>query len=116
MNYNQKYLKYKLKYLELKNKNKMIQSGGSEKPKLYLFKADWCPHCRSFAPVWEKLKEKYESKTDFIKYDADKNRNELKKFNVDAFPTVIMQTGGQAIEYVGPRDEESLNTFIKQYI
>lgn len=125
MNYNKKYLKYKAKYLKLKsvmdqnNQNKIIMSGGNSKLKdektIYLFKAEWCPHCRSFKPTWESLKKELEDKIKFVTYDSEKNSSEIKSFKIEGFPTIILTVGDKAIEYVGPRDELSLKEFINQY-
>ena len=34
----------------------------SETASLYFFYTEWCPHCKTAKPVWEKLKEKVERK------------------------------------------------------
>ena len=122
MNYQEKYLKYKAKYLKLKSKEKTLAGfnmlgGGNkqEKPTLYLFKAEWCPHCKEFKPTWNNLKSNMESKVDFVMFDSDENANEIKKYNIEGFPTLILKAGGKAIEYVGPRDFDSVKEFIDTY-
>ena len=110
--YNKKYLKYKAKYFQLKKQeNKFIMNGGSNKI-LYLFKADWCPHCTVFKPTWEKLKDKLETKVKFVVYDADKDGPTITKFGVSGFPTLILKDGDKSIEYVGPKDQKSVEDFI----
>lgn len=123
MNYQEKYLKYKAKYLKLKSMEKSLtalnMSGGGakkqDKPTLYLFKAEWCPHCRDFKSTWNTLKSNMESKVDFVMFDSDENRSEIKQYNIEGFPTLILKAGGKAIEYVGPRDFESVKEFIETY-
>lgn len=86
--YQDKYLKYKEKYLTLKkslvfkskmtgggikeyafistnpSKNNLNMTGGGSKnddktPKrLILFKAEWCGHCQSFKTTWEQVQKK----------------------------------------------------------
>jgi thiol-disulfide isomerase/thioredoxin len=109
INYHQKYLKYKNKYLMRKN----IQSGGG-KTDVYLFKAEWCGHCQNFKPTWEKIKESLKNKYNFITMDADEHKDEIKNWNIQGFPTIIKKTGSDAREYVGPRDIESVTKFIQE--
>ena len=121
MSYKEKYLKYKKKYLDLVAYKESLLSqqtgGGNEettKKEVYLFKAEWCPHCQSFKKTWNELSDKFSQKYKFITYDSDKNKNEIKNWLVKGFPTIIMKDGEKAIEYVGPRDIQSLSEFITQ--
>lgn len=115
MDFYKKYLKYKSKYLNLNNlKNQINQSGGaSNKTTIYLFKAEWCPHCVSFKKTWKDLQEKYKTKYDFVTYDSDKDKDIIEKWNISGFPTIMKKEGNNVKEYVGPRDEESVKTFIE---
>jgi hypothetical protein len=103
MDYKLKYEKYKLKYLTLKTQIEKInnQSGGSsnKKPELYLFKAEWCGHCKNFKDEWEKLKDdkKLNSKVEFITMDSDKNAKEIKEWKIEGFPTIILKKENNAI-------------------
>ncbi len=121
MDYQEKYLKYKAKYLKLKalekelKKKKVMTGGSSNMNSIYLFKAEWCGHCQGFKPTWNKLKEEMKSKINFVTYDSEKNSKEIKEYNIEGFPTLIMKVGNKAIEYVGPRDEQSVKDFINQY-
>ena len=114
-NYYVLYQKYKNKYLSLKYKNNEInQTGGSEiKKDVFLFKADWCGHCKGFLPSWKKLKEDYGSKYNFITYDSEKNKDEIKNWNIEGFPTIIVKKGKDAMEYVGPNEYNSVLSFIE---
>ena len=115
MDYRAKYIKYKTKYTKLQNK--LSQTGGTNKQKntIYLFKAVWCGHCKAFMPTWEKLQKEMGKKVNFVTYDSDANSEEIKKYGIEGFPTIILQTHDKAVEYVGPRDENSLIEFINQY-
>jgi thioredoxin-like negative regulator of GroEL len=117
-----KYLKYKQKYLELKkyekqlNKNVMY-GGSSKKDKLYLFKAEWCGHCKNFKSTWAKLQEDedMQNKVEFVTYDADNHKNEISKFGIEGFPTIILHKGDKTIEFNGQRDLENLKNFVNSY-
>lgn len=144
-----KYLKYKIKYHQLKNQlknqnnqhNQHNQHGGScsinnqhgghdnkkdteafyftennineKKPTFYLFKASWCGHCKAFRETWNALADKYKDKINFISYDSDKDKKEMKSWRIGGFPSMIYRSGTKAIEYAGDRDINSLITFIK---
>ena len=113
--YHNKYLKYKNKYLKLKNNFNMKGGGGDADSKtLYLFKADWCGHCKAFKKTWEVLQSEVKD-IKFVTFDADENKDEMKKFKIGGFPTLILNSNNKAIEYVGSRDIESIKDFIKAY-
>ena len=48
-------------------------------------------------------------------YDADENKKEIAKWQIQGYPTLILQTKNKAIEYVGPRTQAAISDFIKQY-
>jgi len=109
-----KYLKYKQKYLNLKKLENKLMKGGSNKPELYLFKADWCGHCNRFKPTWNDLKSNY-NKIKYNEFDADENKDIMKKFNIKGFPTIMLKHDNKMIEYNGDRDINSILTFINSY-
>ena len=112
--YQQKYLKYKTKYLNLK-RNLASQKGGSgEKTQVYLFKAEWCGHCKGFKPTWEKIQNDLKNKYEFITIDSDKDKEQINQWAIKGFPTIIKKVGSNAEEYVGPRDEMSVKEFIQK--
>jgi len=110
--YKSKYLKYKAKYLSLKNK-KSMSGGGDEKTQIILFKADWCGHCKQFKPLWEKISKMYENKFNFITYDADSQKKYFEEYKVDAFPTVLVKTNNNILPYEGDRSFEEFNNFLE---
>ena len=109
-----KYLKYKTKYAELK-KQQYIMKGGSDTNTLYLFKAEWCPHCVNFKETWDFLQKDMKGKVNFIAYDADKDKDIIKKYNVEGFPTLMLKTKDKVIEYVGERNIDGIKQFVKEY-
>ncbi len=121
-NFEYKYLKYKNKYKNLKNEiNKKIhlEGGGiSEKKKLILFKAEWCGHCKSFKPVWEKLQKEYEKNDDveLVTYDSDNNKLEMLMYKINSFPTILLQSKKGGVEYQGQRNENDIKKFLESNI
>ena len=111
--YLKKYKKYKNKYLQL---NSLMMTGGnSNQNELMLFKADWCGHCKSFLPVWEKISKDNNLNISFKTFDSDKNKSDINKYNIQGFPTIIYKVNDQLIEYNGSRDEKSIIDFITKY-
>jgi thioredoxin-like negative regulator of GroEL len=121
MNYQNKYLKYKSKYLNLLSaQNNSVnrfttQLGGGVKKsnEIYLFKAEWCPHCVHFKDTWSELQSNLKNKYQFKTFDSDADANKIKEWGVKGFPTIIKKQGDNVTEYVGPRDYESVRQFIE---
>jgi hypothetical protein len=124
-----KYLKYKIKYYQLKQKINKQNGGGinednyfnqkevsENKPSIYLFKASWCGHCINFKETWNALADKFNDKINFISYDSAKDSKKMKEWRVEGFPTLIFRKGSSATEYNGDRDINSLIEFIKNQI
>ena len=82
------------------------------KTKVYLFYADWCGHCKGFKPTWEKLQKDLSNKFEFITMDSEKNKEEITKWDIKGFPTIIKLVGSKAEEYMGSRDEISVKKFL----
>lgn len=119
--YLNKYLKYKNKYLELKNSqitqiNMTGGSGNKIEDGLYLFKAEWCGHCINFKNTWNNLKKEIGNKITMKEYDADEDKNIMKDFKIEGFPTIILIKDGKAVEYAGgDRSGDSIKTFLTSY-
>jgi len=118
MDYKLKYEKYKLKYINLKNNLTFNQNGGSTKPTLYLFKAEWCGHCNRFKSEWEKLinNDILKKEINFITMDSEINKTEMNEWKIEGFPTIILQMNNNAIEYSGNRTFNEIEKFIYKNI
>tara|TARA_B100000035_G_scaffold313051_1_gene325870 strand:- start:48 stop:461 length:414 start_codon:yes stop_codon:yes gene_type:complete len=82
---------------------------------LRFFYADWCPHCNSVKPEWEKLTKKYKGQTQLKKVDCSNGRPSIaKKLNVEGFPTFILSKNGKNIEYDGERTTNGLLSFLNE--
>lgn len=91
------------------------QSGGSDpKPQIYLFKAEWCGHCKGFKPTWEKIQKELKGKYEFITLDSDQDKEQISQWGIKGFPTIIKKVNENAEEFVGPRDENSVKEFIEK--
>jgi thioredoxin-like negative regulator of GroEL len=115
-NYELKYLKYKAKYVSLKNNksrhSRHSMTGGGNKKQVMLFKADWCGHCTKFKSTWDAISNQYNNKYDFITYDVDKQRKVFEEYKVDSFPTLILKNNNEIINYNGDRSVDDLKQFL----
>jgi thiol-disulfide isomerase/thioredoxin len=85
---------------------------------LYLFKTDWCPHCKQIKPMWDKFVEDNENKefngykVQYVTIDCDQDPSTADKFNIKGYPTIKLDVRGEVIEFQGKPDEEALNQFL----
>jgi protein disulfide isomerase len=78
------------------------------------FYAPWCGHCKKLAPIWDQLADKMKDENVVIaKYDATTNENE--GVNIKGFPTLKYYKNGNAIDYSGGRDLDSLLKFVSEH-
>ena len=128
LDYKSKYLKYKSKYLSIKSKfiskqkatssvvkGMNLQGGGSTENELILFKAEWCPHCKTFLTEWDKLQNELKD-FKFTKVD-DAEKEIIDKYNqmdfeIKGYPTLFLGKNGKYLEYMGPMDKETIVKFI----
>jgi thiol-disulfide isomerase/thioredoxin len=80
--------------------------------RLILFYAPWCGHCKRFKPVWEKFVRAMKDKVKTLSVNGDENNEMLQEYNVDKFPTIILEKGKRRKEYDGDMTLEGLKMFI----
>ncbi|KAL8171803.1 hypothetical protein V2J09_023607 [Rumex salicifolius] len=77
------------------------------------FYAPWCGHCKSLAPIYEKVAAAFKSEDEIViaNVDADKHRDLGEKFGVTGFPTLkfFSKNNKEGEDYEGGRD---LNDFV----
>jgi thiol-disulfide isomerase/thioredoxin len=106
---------------EGKNINESL-NGQDKQAELLFFYADWCPHCKTAKPVWEKLKEQYQNKMVrgyhiiFTEVNCTNETAEteqmMNKYNIEGFPTIKLLKDGQIIEFDAKPTSETLNEFL----
>jgi thioredoxin 1 len=83
----------------------------------YMIGTSWCPHCRSAKPEFEKMGSimTIGGKEVALKYvDADEDKAVAANFQVEGYPTFVLEKGGQQIKYNGPRDKAAMRSFVEQ--
>tara|TARA_B110000046_G_scaffold118067_1_gene124888 strand:+ start:74 stop:475 length:402 start_codon:yes stop_codon:yes gene_type:complete len=97
----------------VKQNNEQFQIKGE----LYFFYVDWCPHCTSAKPVFDKL-EKDNSVTSkaVIKRinceGSDKEKQLAEDFKVKGFPSVVFVIGGERRELESGVSESAIKHLI----
>lgn len=89
---------------------------------LILFYVDWCPHCKTAKPEWEKVKEAYQGRqingytiimtehncTD----ESAENEALLNKFKIEGYPTIKLLKDNQVIEFDAKPTQQNLEEFL----
>lgn len=83
--------------------------------KVTLYYADWCGHCKTFKPTWEKLKYELDSNgIQYNEYEHTKDKKIIEKENVEGFPTIRIENNGEKEDYSGSRDYNDLLGYLKK--
>merc|ERR1711971_148870 len=78
------------------------------------FYAPWCGHCKSLAPIWEELGQKYKDHANIVIAMSDATANEFEDVEVQGFPTLkFFPAGGEMQDYNGGRTLEDFVKFLE---
>jgi len=78
------------------------------------FYAPWCGHCKSLAPTWDKLGEKFADDESVVIAKMDSTANEVEEFEIQGFPTLKFFPSGsdKVVDYNGDRSLEAMAEFV----
>jgi thiol-disulfide isomerase/thioredoxin len=89
-----------------------------DKANLYIFHTDWCGHCMKAMPEWDKLEsgpKQFGSTTvSFIRVNAENDRTTADLYEIDAYPTVKLETPKALYTYTGRVTAEGLTEYLRQ--
>ena len=90
------------------------KGGSSEKIKIILFYAPWCPHCKDVMDDWKKVSENHKGDNVTVKkINCEATPEEATKNGVEGFPTIILfRDGKDPVTFSGDRTASSIETFI----
>jgi len=79
--------------------------------------APWCGHCKKLAPVWDELATAVKDVPNVVIAKLDATANHFPdEVSITGFPTLIMFQGPKQTVYSGPRDLDTLTTFVRQTV
>ena len=87
----------------------------SNKPKMVFYYADWCGHCTSTKPEWQKLEDMYanDDSVSIEKVNEESMSNQDKSaLKIEGYPTIMLFVNGNAISYEGARSASNFKSFI----
>ncbi|KAF3454593.1 hypothetical protein FNV43_RR05041 [Rhamnella rubrinervis] len=82
------------------------------------FYAPWCGHCKSLAPIYEKVATAFKLEEDVViaNLDADKYKDLAEKYGISGFPTLkfFPKSNKAGEDYDGGRDLDDFVAFINE--
>ncbi|THV30027.1 thioredoxin family protein [Glycomyces paridis] len=69
-------------------------------PVLVEFTADWCPPCKTIAPVLEQIAETERDRLRVVALDVDTNPETTRKYQVMGMPTLALFVSGEVVTQV----------------
>jgi thiol-disulfide isomerase/thioredoxin len=99
--------------------NSQISTNSSE---LIFFFAEWCPHCKTAKPIWEKVSADYNGKVvngyklnfsvvNCTNSDDADVQVAINKYKVEHFPTIKLLKDNNTIEFDSKISEDNLVKF-----
>lgn len=84
---------------------------------IYLFLAEWCPHCKNFKPEIPALEAAAADKRVQVKVidiDLEENKPLVAKMGVNSFPTIKYEDpSGEVFTFSGSRNADSIMQFVE---
>lgn len=93
---------------------------------IYFFNVDWCPHCKTAKPEWDKFKNKMNGKevNGYKIVCVDMNCTDetpeitqiINEFKIEGYPTVKMVKDEQKIDFDSKITKETLEVFVETIV
>jgi thiol-disulfide isomerase/thioredoxin len=89
--------------------------------RLYFFYTDWCGWSQKALPEWEKLEQELKESPRFgkthvtpVRVNAEEDRKTAELYEIEGFPTIILETNEGLYTYDKVPKAEGLLTFLEQ--
>jgi thiol-disulfide isomerase/thioredoxin len=80
--------------------------------KAHYYYMDGCGHCKDFSPIWDEFTQSYKGKVQFQKINMKDAEEDVKKYKVEGFPTVVVIDSNDKFEhYNGERTVAGLQSY-----
>lgn len=95
---------------------------GDKTAQLFLFKVDWCPHCRKAKPVFDEVEKELNGRqingytVSFKTVDCEAEPDMEEKFKIEGYPTIKLVKDGQVIEYDAKPEKDKIMEFLNTVI
>jgi thiol-disulfide isomerase/thioredoxin len=101
-------------------------SGNTNQAELILFYVDWCPHCKTAKPEWEKVKSQYNGKiingytVIFTEVNCTTETPQIQQmvdqYKIEGYPTIKLIKGNQVVDFDAKPTQQSLTQFLNSVI
>lgn len=88
--------------------------------KFYFFYTDWCGFSQKALPIWDSIEEALQSNALFgktrvtpVRVNAEEDRETTTLYEVQGYPTMILETSDSLYKYEGKRTKEDLLQFLR---
>lgn len=89
--------------------------------RLYFFYTDWCGFSQKAMPEWQKLEETLSKTSVFgttrvkpVRVNSEEDKKTTELYEVEGYPTILLETKQGIYDYSGSRTHESLLQFLRK--
>lgn len=92
-----------------------------DEARLYFFYTNWCGWSKKTMPEWEALEQELQSTPYFgntkitpVRVDAETDKKTAMLYEVEGYPTIVLETSDKLYDYTGKRTSKDLIEFLRQ--
>jgi thiol-disulfide isomerase/thioredoxin len=105
---------------------KQGEDGATNEAELMFFYTDWCPHCKTAKPEWEKVKSQYNGKiingytVTFTEVNCTTETQQIQQmvdqYKIEGYPTIKLVKGNQVVDFDAKPTQQSLSQFLNSVL